>query len=1106
MTRFVFLSFRSWCFLLGSWLVASCNSEFNESPENKLFTSLSPDKTNIQFSNTLSPNNQLNIIEYLYYYNGGGVAIADFNNDSLPDIYFTANQSENKLYLNKGDFVFEDITTAAGVAGKGDWANGVTVADVNGDGLLDIYVCYVSGYKGLRGRNELYINNGDLTFTESAAAYGLDFVGFGTQAVFLDYDLDGDLDVYLLNHSVHDVGTYGRSNLRFNQDQRSGDKLMQNQLAQGATHFIEVTQEAGIYASKIGYGLGIAASDINQDGYPDLYVSNDFHENDYLYINQGDGTFKEQLETIIGHTSRYSMGNDIGDINHDGLFDIVTTDMLPKEPSILMKSGGEDKIEVHDIKLEFGYGQQLARNAIQLNRGNGHFSDIALFSKMFATDWSWSPLIADFDNDGWHDIHFTNGIVKRPNDMDYIQYISNLSDFRYTTSNQDSITQEMIKRMPTLKIPNEVFQYKGDWQWESVSSSWGLSEPSYSSGAAYADLDNDGDLDLVINNINQPAFVFKNNTSEKLKNNYVKITLQGVGFNTNAIGATVKLTTGGKQILRYLTTTRGFQSAVEPNLTIGLGKAQRIDSLEIHWPSGKYQLITDVQINTHLWLKEPPNSQPKQNRIDVQNLLLSNLNIDFKHEENTQYKDHNAEYLLPQRFSTEGPAFEIGDINNDGLDDIFVGGAMGQPGVVFFQNKQGNFDKTNQESLKQDQVFEDVAALLADVDNDKDLDLIVLSAGYQFPNGYPLLSDRLYLNTKGQFEKAIPLAGTRQNSSSVAAADFDQDGDIDIFIGFIQEKGHYGTNADGVLLVNDGSGNFKPLDNDILKKLGVLKSAIWADYDGDGDLDLIVAGHWMPITILENNGGQLTNKIEIPQSSGLWNTITAKDIDLDGDVDIVAGNAGLNNKFMASPSQPLKLYVADFDNNGTSDPILMHYQENRYVPVFTKDELVKQVVSIKKRYTNYQDYANSVKSIHDLFDQNSIDKSIQKSVEMLESSVFVNEGNKKFKVLPLPAAMQFSTINSFILEDLNSDSLPDIISAGNFYQMHVNLGRQDADFGSLAFNNGDGSFRYIQNSQSGLAIKGQVEGSGILNVNGQKHFMFVLNNDSIKAYKANFKD
>ncbi|MEM6522405.1 MAG: VCBS repeat-containing protein [Bacteroidota bacterium] len=1063
-----------------------------------LFSKIEPALSGISFSNELEPNRDFNILEYLYFYNGGGVAVGDINNDSLPDLYFTANQKPNKLYLNLGGFKFKDITEEANVPGKGDWSTGVTMADINGDGLLDIYVCNVSGYKGTRGSNELFINNGNLSFIESAEEYGLDFSGFATQAVFFDYDHDSDLDVYLLNHSVHAIDSYGSADKRELKDARSGDLLLQSQIAQGSLTFKDVTKVSGIYSSKIGYGLGISAADIDNDGWQDIYVSNDFHENDYLYINNQDGTFSERLEKFMGHSSRYSMGNDIADVNNDGFLDIFTTDMLPREPAILLKSGGEDKSEVNQIKLKYGYNHQLARNTLQLNRGNGYFSDIALQAGVFATDWSWSPLLADFDNDGFKDIFITNGIVKRPNDLDYVQYISNLHDYRINVDDTVRINEEIIKRMPELKIPNEAFKTKDGVNWERCTEAWGLNEPSYSNGAAYADLDNDGDLDLIINNINLEASIYRNNSNQ---GNYVKISLEGKGNNKYALGSHVVLKAAGQQMFYELGTTRGFQSSVEPNLTIGIGELSVIDTLEVHWLGGAYQFLKNIKPNQWIKLKEPDSSTGITIPGSCTYFDGVANEISWKHDENS-YNDYNSDYLRPYKLSTRGPAVSVGDVSGDQWQDIFLGGSKGQHSTIFYQTNSG----WEGQRLSNSTDYEDVASELLDVDGDNDLDLVVLSAGHEYASGHPWLQDRLYLNQNGRLLPSNSLPDIRENSSCVASSDFDNDGDLDLFIGFDGPCDTYGLPGGGFILVNQGDGTYVDATSKlapVVSGIGMVKAAVWSDYDQDGDDDLILAGHWMPITILINDNGVLNETLTIKNSAGLWNVIKSKDLDNDGDLDILAGNMGLNNKFKASLEYPLKLYVGDFDKNGSDESIIMHHAEGRYIPLFTKDELEKQLVSVKKKYNTYKDFAQGVSGIASLF--NSLEDIEQKEVLELRSVVFYND-SAQFTVRPLPAKMQFSAINAILTMDVNADGFQDILTAGNNTNTHINLGRYDADYGSLALSARGLRFDYVDNGRSGLAVVGQVSNFRWVKLKNELQLIFVLNNDSIQSYKFTAKE
>ncbi|MCZ6693801.1 MAG: VCBS repeat-containing protein, partial [Bacteroidetes bacterium] len=905
----------------------------------------------ITFSNFLEDSDSLNILEYLYFFNGGGVSLGDINNDGLTDIYFVANQQSNKLYLNQGGFKFKDITEEAGVAGEGDWSLGVTMADVNADGYLDIYVCQLGDYKGVDGKNQLFINNGDNTFSDRASDYGLDFQGFSTQASFFDYDNDGDLDMYLLNHAVHTDRSYGHSTLRNETDPKAGDRMYRNDFDGEEPFFLDVTQDAGIYSSHIGYGLGIATGDINSDGCLDIFICNDFHEDDYLYINNCDGTFKEQLRSSMGHSSRASMGVDISDINNDGLLDIVTLDMLPADEEILKKSGGEDSDEISDIKLRFGYYHQLARNTLQLNRGNGLFSDIALLADIYATDWSWAPLIADFDNNGLKDLFITNGIVKRPNDLDFVHYFSNSAAQLDSTTPPGSRNLALVDLMPSFKLTNYLFSNQTNFQFKDVSLEWGLDQVSFSTGAAYGDLDNDGDLDLVVNNINQEAFVYENKTEEFFHRNYLGVSLQGDGKNKRGIGAKVILEVGNNKILQEQIPTRGFQSAVDQKLIFGLDTTSVVDKLTIIWGDGRFQVLRHLPANQTVLLQQDEASGSYRYGTLQGNSLFEDLEegtgLSFHHREN-EFKDYSREYLIPHKLSTQGPKLAIGDINDDGREDIYICGAKNQAPGLFFQTSAGTFVESRQGSLQIDNVNEDTDAAFFDFDGDKDLDLYVTSGGNELTGRNFFLRDRLYVNDGvGRFSIVSgALPDIFANASCVSPADYDNDGDVDLFVGTRNIPGQYGISPPSYLLNNDGSGRFRvynEVDAPGLFGLGMVTEGIWSDFDQDGDLDLIVVGEWMPITVFENQDGKLKNvtgALGLELTNGWWNTVLSVDIDNDGDPDYLAGNMGLNSKIKASQKEPATLFVHDFDTNGTLDPIICYYKDGYSTPFPTRDQLV----------------------------------------------------------------------------------------------------------------------------------------------------------------------
>ncbi len=1074
-----------------------------EKGKDKLFQFQSPDQTGIHFVNQLS-NRKLNIIQYMYYYNGGGVAAGDFNNDGLIDLYFTANEEQNKLYLNKGNFQFDDITEAAGVGGEGDWTTGVTLVDINNDGYLDIYVCQVGGYKGLEGHNLLYVNNGDLTFSERAAEYGLDFTGFSTQAVFFDYDNDGDLDMYLLNHSVHTIHSYGSSALRKEVDSVSGDKLYQNLSEQGVSKFKDVTTNSGIYSSHIGYGLGISVSDINQDGWMDIYIANDFHENDYLYINNGNGTFTESLEKLIAHTSRYSMGCDVADVNGDGLPDIVTLDMLPEDPEILLKSASEDTQEVADIKLGYGYGSQYVRNCLQINRGD-HFAEVAQYAGVHATDWSWGALIADYINDGKAEIFITTGIFKRPNDLDYIQYTADLASLRYQVRDEDSVENEMIKRLPTLRIPNFMYQQGANLKFENRSQQWGLGMPSYSNGVTYADLDNDGDLELIINNVNQPAFIYENRSNVQLSNNYLKVELRS-DKNYFGIGSRINVYADGKVFFREMILSRGFQSAVAPVAYFGLGNSSKIDSIEVFWRGNKFQVERNIKVNSSITITEARQLQIRnENKLKHNTAFLkrSPHSLPYQHKEN-DFKDYLIEPLVPYLLSREGPAIAVADVNGDGLDDIYLGGAKEQAGSLFIQNPDHSFRYSSREVFTQDFLYEDVDAEFADVNGDGFPDLYVVSAGNEYAEGHYLLEDRLYLNDgKGNFIRSDRLLPTlKLNGSCVRAADFNKDGHIDFFVGTRSVPHHYGISPVSYILKNDGRGNFA-----IHKALtaGMVTDAAWSDVDGDGAVDLVLVGDWMPISIYKNteNDFKFLSSVGLEKTEGWWRSVKVVDIDGDNQPEIIGGNAGENIRLKPTQSQPVTLLVNDFDNNGTSDPVMFFYQGSHNIPFSTKMQLGKQLPMINKKFNDYLSFSN-IKDPHDLFEKEKLKNAEIKYSYTFKTSIFTQLNGRSYRNVPLHDFAQLSVVNDLLVDDFNGDGLTDVLCIGNTRSNTINLGDQLAQSAflllggvsgyrpvPLAFPDGDPVFSSFNKAKS-------------LSIGGKKYIVLTGSNQPVRLYSIEF--
>ncbi|WP_194776456.1 VCBS repeat-containing protein [Pararhodonellum marinum] len=1078
--------------LLASILVLLIGCQKPE--EDTLFTLMSSETTGIDFNNSLQSSPELNILEYLYFYNGGGVAVGDINNDGLVDIYFNSNQGENKLYLNKGNFNFEEISQSAGVTGDGGWSTGVTMADVNGDGLLDIYVCQIGDYKGLKGKNKLYINNGDLTFTEKASEYGIDFIGFSTQALFFDYDNDGDLDLYLLNHSIKKPEVFSAADTRENRDEMGGDRLFKNLAAQGEERMTDVTEEAGIFSSSLGFGLGIAAADLNGDGFMDLYVANDFTEDDYLYLNNGDGTFREALSDAIHHTSRYSMGNDINDFNNDGFPDIFTTDMLPENPEIWMKSVGEDKAEVFAIKKNFGYKDQYVRNHLQLNLGNGMFSEIALLTGTYATDWSWSPLIFDMDNDGYKDLHITNGIVKRPNDLDFIQYSQEptpgLSD--------EEIEAQQIKMLPTVKLPNYSYHNQGDFRFENKSSIWGLDQASYSTGSAYADLDNDGDLDLIINNVDQPAFIYRNNSSEQLGYHFIQFQLNAGPLNPFGIGTQVRIYRAGEILHQTVANTRGFQSGVDPRLTFGLGKEEKIDSIQVIWPGNQVEIF-DLDIGKNHVLRQgdgrevPYESPLTQLAVEEPEIFES-----WKHQENREFNPEKREYLLPKHYSSMGPALAVADVNGDGLDDLYLGGAKGQPGALFLQQPNGEFTLKPTPIFEQLKLAEDVVAVFFDANQNGFPDLYVGSGGQELNSGELFNYDRLFLND-GQGNlvfspNALPPLG--ENTGALAIHDVNGDGYPDIFVGAQVVTGNYGAAPYSYLLINDGQGKFRDATEHYFGagfRPGMVNAAQWADLDGDGVKELILAGDWMPVQVYKKTSDGKFKRTPITgldDRAGWYNTVSIEDVNGDGHLDILVGNLGLNSKLKASKENPIYLYHHDFDGNGQDDPLIFHYMGDQLVPFATRDDLIKQLPVIKKQHESYFSYAQ-IRKPSDLFGNDVLRAAHVLEVNELRSGYFLNNGNGDFDFHPFPIKSQFSPIMALHWYKDSSESM--VLTAGNFYDFRHDLGKSAAmPFTRISLSNGMST---IFSNYDEKTNWGQYRRMVMVKKGGKKYLLAVRNDD-----------
>lgn len=1071
-------------FSLFLFLLSACTLSYKKENTNKLFTLLPPDSTGVRFINKIIEDENVNPLQYENSYNGGGAAIGDINNDGFDDIYLTSNRYGNKLYLNHGNFKFEDITTKAGVAGRLSWCTGVTMADVNGDGFLDIYVCHSGNLPGSQRANELFINKGPgekgiPVFTEQAQAFGLADSAFSNQAAFFDYDTDGDLDMVLLNHSpirFNNLDEAGIQYLMKKTDSLTGLKLFRNDNG----FFKEVTRQSGLRNSRLNFNLGVSVADVNNDGLPDMYVSNDYLAPDYLYINKGDETFKDELAQSLSCTSAFSMGNDIADINNDGWPDIYTLDMLPEDNHRQKLLFSNDNFELFDMTVKAGLNAQYMRNMLHVNDGNGSFSEIGQLANVSNTDWSWAPLLADFDNDGWKDIFVSNGYLRDYTNLDFLKYMGD-----YLRDKQGAIQKsnllELVKKMPASNVKNYAFKNSGNLRFKDKSAEWGLDAVSNSNGAAYADLDNDGDLDLVVNNINKPAFIYKNNTDKS--KGFLRVHLAGEGKNSFGTGAKVQLFINGMQQVQEQSMTRGFESSVSPVMVFGTGNATKIDSLIVTWSGKKRQKMINISSRQEIVLKEADAiiiDKPVNNPIESIFTSIATSPVNFIHHQNAA-NDFKRQPLLINALSYSGPCMVKGDINGDGKEDLFIGGAAGFAGAVYIQTNNQKFTKIKEAALELDAACEDACAVFFDANADGKPDLFVASGGYaSLQPGDTLLQSRLYLNDGfGHFKRAVnAIPKVFTSSGTVAVGDINGDGFHDLFVGGRVIPGRYPETPFSCIFLNNGKGIFRDATQDIcpaIRNAGMFTTAIFADLDGDKKEELITAGEWMPVQIWKSANGKLQDKTsDFIQNSptGWWNTVQVKDINGDGKPDIIAGNYGLNCQWKASKEEPVEMLYKDFDENGAIDPIFCYYINGKSYPYVGRDELLEQMSVMRTRFTDYKAYADA--DIAKIFSAEELKDAKKLTATIMETKVWVSNSAGKLVEKNLPMEAQFSPVFAISVNDFNGDGKMDLLLGGNIKYSRVKISLNESNKGQLFLGDGKGSFRYVTQPLSGLKIKGEI--------------------------------
>jgi enediyne biosynthesis protein E4 len=1113
-------SLRCGALLSGIALVVACagadgSAKAGQVPsaDGHLFTKLPSSYTGVRFENRLTSTRELNVFTYRNYYNGGGVALGDLTGDGLPELLLTSNLGGNRLYVNQGSFRFREVTEEAGVGGKGFWATGVTFADVNGDGQLDIYVCYAGNVAGERRANELYIHKGlntkgVPTFTESAATYGLADEAYSTHAAFFDYDRDGRLDMFLVNNSFRPVNSFGLRNIRHVRNANGGHKLFHNE----GKRFVDVSEKAGIFGSEIGFGLGVAVGDVNRDGWPDIYVSNDFFERDYLYINQGDGTFAEQLAEQMPSISMFSMGLDMADINNDGLLDIYVTDMLPEDNYRLKLTSQFEGWDVYQAKLKNDYHHQFMRNMLHLNNGNGTFSEIGQMAGVARTDWSWSALIADYDLDGHKDIHVTNGLGRDVTSQDYISFLANDETMRSTMQGGKRVDfLKLVNAMSETPLPDYAFRNNGDLTFSKESAAWGVDQLNFSNGAAYGDLDGDGAIDLVVNNVNQEAFIYRNNARAHTGNHFLQVKLEGEGANRFAVGAKVTVRSGDTLFFQELMASRGFQSSVDYVLTFGVGSRDTLDAVEVEWPDGRVSRLRTVAANQRIIVRQAGSAAEKGEVSQLPPPLFTDVTretaLELMHREN-EFVDFDRERLMPKMVSMEGPFMAVADVNGDGLDDAYMGGAKDQAGQLLLQRADGRFVSSNQRLFEQDRISEDLGAVFFDANGDGHRDLYVVSGGNEYSDMAPALQDRLYVNDgRGNFRKTSGhLPHESQSGSRVTAADYDRDGDVDLFVGGRVVPGRYGVDPPSALLQNDGSGRFTDVTEKLapdLARVGMVTDALWSDVTGDGRLDLVVVGEWMPIMAFRNTEGGKLEKLELrglEKSDGWWNRIVAGDFNRDGRTDFIVGNLGLNTRLHASESEPATMYVKDFDKNGFGEQIVSYYIDGVSYPLVLRDDLIKTLPYLKSRYLNYKDYAQQ--TVTDIFSSDDLAGAVLKRAHTFATVMARNDGNGSFTLVPLPLEAQVTPVYGILAADYDRDGALDLLLAGNFDGVKPEIGRMHAGYGVFLRGDGKGNFSPQRASESGYLVPGQARDIQRIRTRRGDLYVVTRNNDRPLVFRA----